>query len=291
VPRWLVWTISVVGFALIGRWTINSALVVLGPEINYPDWFRASRDYVEIGVATGILGTIAYYEGPTRIGFAGTTSINVRQSLQGIFVVLGLGQVVYEGFARALMGAVRHGILPYNNFVVGSPNEAPDVFHHILWSIHAGWVEEIIVVGLTFFLLKRAPRSIGGKPLWMTGWATAITIAVRVSYHTYQGLMIIPMILLGWLFVRLYRTTGTIIPLITVHVMWDVFDLIAHTRWQQIVVLVSVYVLSELITKGTGEFSGLGSPNFPYRDDRWHGYYWARWRWEKTPEFPRRPQL
>jgi hypothetical protein len=264
---------------------MNSAVVVLGQEIHYPDWFEASRDYVEIGIATGILGTIAYHEGPMKIGFTGAASLNVRQSLHGIFVILGLGFVAYGSFLLAIMSAVTRGILPVNNFVLGFPNEPPDVLQQILWSIHAGWVEEIIVVGLTFFLLKRAPWQIGGKPIWMTGWATAISIAIRLSYHTYHGLMVIPMILTGWLFVRLYRTTGTIIPLIIVHVTWNVVDLITHTGWQRIIFLVSVYVLAELLTKGTGDFAGLGFPNFPYRDDRWRGYYWARWRWEKNPEF------
>lgn len=264
---------------------MNSALVALEHEIQYPDWLRASRDYVEIGIATGILGAIAYYEGPTKIGFTGTASLNVRQSLQGTFVILGLGSVAYGGLLLVLASAVVHGVLPANNVVFGFPNPSPDVFHRILWSIHAGWVEEIIVVGLTFFLLKRAPWQIGSKPLWMTGWATAITIAIRVSYHTYHGLMAIPIILLGWLFVRLYRTTGTIIPLIIVHATWDLFGLIAHFAWQRMIFLVIVYALSELATKGTGDFAGMGFPNFPYRDDRWHGYYWARWRWEKNPEF------
>ena len=285
MPRWLVWAISVVGFALIGRWTMNSALAVLGHELHYPDWFESSRQYLEMGIATAILAAIAYYEGPRKIGLVGGLSLNVRQTLHGIFVVLGLGQMAYGIFFLILVGAARRGILPANSFVFGVPNEPPDVVMHIWWSVHAGWVEEIIVIGLVFFLLKRVPWHIGGTPLWMTGWATAITITIRVSYHTYHGLMVIPMMLTGWLFVRLYRTTGTIIPVIIVHVVWDVLDLIAHTPWQRAVFIAIVYGLSELVTKGTGEFAALGFPHFPYSDDRWRGVYWAQWRWEKTPAF------
>jgi hypothetical protein len=287
MPRWLLWTLSVVAFAIVGRWALNCTFVLAGHRIDYPEWFEESRDYGESAIAILILIIIVFYEGRDKMGVVGGLAYNVRASAQGTFATLAIGLTAYMVIYKLLTILATTGVLPANETLLfGIPNDAPDVYHHILWSIHAGITEEIIVVGLTFFLLRRGSWEIGGKPFWLTGWATAITIAIRLSYHTYHGLMIIPMILTGWLFVRLYRATGSIIPLIVVHIMWDLFGLIAPNVWEQLASLIFLAILTEILTKGPSGLGQFGFPHFLGKDDKWPGFYWASWRWERGIEKP-----
>jgi hypothetical protein len=285
MPRWITWTISSVAFVLIGRWVVNSAFALAGHPLDYADWFEESRNYVEMMLAAGIAWAIIHFEGPKQIGFTRPIALNVRASLQGTYVILALGMSAYATFSFVVVGFAGVNEIPTDNPVLfGIPNEPPETWHHILRSAHAGWVEEIVVVGLVFFLLKRTPWEIGGTPMWMTGWATAITIVIRLSYHTYHGLMVIPMILIGWLLVRLYRTTDSIVPLIVVHLAWDMFGLAADSTLQRSAAVVAIIVLVELVTKGASEFSALGFPRLLFWDEKWPGHYWGRWRWDKTPQ-------
>jgi hypothetical protein len=286
MPRWLVWTISIVGFALIGRWVLNSAMAMTGSRIPYPDWFRASRDYVEMVIAAGIVGTIVYYEGWNRAAFAGSRAHNVRAGLQGSYVIFIIGGLAYSAFFLLMIGAVVTGTLPDGELVFGIPNEPPSVYEHILWSVHAGWVEETMLISLMFFLFRRSQWTINGVAFWMTGWATAIITVVRMSYHTYHGLMVIPMILTGWLFVRLYRQHDSVVPVIMVHVVWDLFGITGNEITDRLIFVGVLLIATDVLTRGAEGFSVLGWPCvLMFRDKRWPGFYWARWRWEKDPEF------
>jgi Type II CAAX prenyl endopeptidase Rce1-like len=285
MPRWLVWTISIIGFAIIARWTLDSAMALAGSPIRYPDWFRASQDYVVMIIAAVIVGVIVYYEGWNRAGFAGSPALNVRAGLQGSSVILAIGGLAYSGMLLLIVGAVATGILPDGKLADGVRNQPPTVYQHILWSVSAGWTEEIILISLMFFLFKRSGWTVGGKEFGMTGWATAITIAVRLSYHTYHGLMVLPVALTGWLFVRLYRQHNSVVPVIMAHIIWDLSGLANDEITDRVIFVTVLLIASEVLTKGADGFSALGLGVSLFRDKRWPGFYWACWRWEKDPAF------
>lgn len=282
MPRWLKWTLAIVACVIVGRWTLNSAMALAGHPIMYPDLFRPWAVIVEMALAAGVLWAVARYKGRKHLGFDGPAPYNVRLSLQWSYVFLALGGFLYSICSLFVLGAVATGVVP--EWLLGLPNEPPTPAVHVLLSIHAGWVEEILVVGLLFFLFREVPWRINGIAFALTGWATAISVAIRVSYHTYQGIWVLPMIATGWAVVRIYRITGTIIPLIVAHIVWDLCGLLVDSRIILFALAVCVLLATELLTKGSSENALVG---LRFRHSRKPPEFcWAAWRWHTPPVSP-----
>ncbi|MFI9823512.1 CPBP family intramembrane glutamic endopeptidase [Streptomyces sp. NPDC052013] len=107
--------------------------------------------------------------------------------------------------------------LGFNLTVV--PEALPDVWWKypvlILSALQNAIVEEVIVVG---YLLRRL-----GQLGWSPGAALAASSVLRGSYHLYQGIGgFIGNMVMGVVFVHLYRRWGRVGPLVVAHTLLDI---------------------------------------------------------------------
>jgi membrane protease YdiL (CAAX protease family) len=98
------------------------------------------------------------------------------------------------------------------------PEALPDVWWRtaVLVMSAAGnaVLEEVVLVG---YLLHRG-RQVG----WSDARATTVSAGLRGAYHLYQGLAgCLGNVVMGLLFARIYRRSGTIIPLLVAHTAID----------------------------------------------------------------------
>ena len=81
-------------------------------------------------------------------------------------------------------------------------------------SLHAGIVEETIALAFTVSTLRQAGRPVPEIVL--------VAVLLRCSYHDYYGPGVIGIAIWAAVFVWLYLRLGSIIPLVIVHILWDV---------------------------------------------------------------------
>ena len=80
-------------------------------------------------------------------------------------------------------------------------------------SVAAGVIEETVVLAFVVTTLRQA-----GRPL---AEILAVAVLLRCSYHDYYGLGVIGIAVWAAVFVWLFLRTGSVIPLIVVHFLWD----------------------------------------------------------------------
>lgn len=83
----------------------------------------------------------------------------------------------------------------------------------LLSAVVAGVVEEVVVLGYLVHRLEQRG--------WTPGGVLLLAATVRVSYHLYYGLDVLPFV--GWAVVSvlLYRRRRRLLPFIAVHALWD----------------------------------------------------------------------
>jgi hypothetical protein len=267
--RYPVWIMSGVAFVVLASWIVNSAMAEFGHPLVYPSWLFDNRNYIEMFLAAGIVLVMTLYRGPEKGGLAGSFEYNVRAVLHAMALFIVGAVVVWKLFGWMAVGAVASGDIPRSVLGGSFTNIDPTNYQYVLWSAHAA-TEEIFVVGFLFFLFDRVPWRIKNVPFALTGWATAVSILIRVSYHTYHEIYMIPIALVGWAMVRMYRATGSLIPLMITHTYWD---LLVHYVGDESSQLIGAGVFAALmfvLTKGPNNpFSILG-----FGKTR----YWADWR-------------
>ncbi|MGW3951523.1 CPBP family intramembrane glutamic endopeptidase [Streptomyces sp. NPDC004752] len=126
----------------------------------------------------------------------------------GVAAVIGGAGIAFYLAARSL---------GFNLTVV--PEALPDVWWKypvlILSALQNAILEEVIVVG---YLLRRL-----GQLGWSPGTALAASSALRGSYHLYQGIGgFIGNMVMGVVFVHLYRRWGRVGPLVVAHSLLDI---------------------------------------------------------------------
>ncbi len=96
---------------------------------------------------------------------------------------------------------------------VTTPPEAVYLLPLLVSAVVAGVVEEVVVLG---FLVHRLEQR-----GWTPGGVLLLAASVRVSYHLYYGLEVLPLV--GWAVVSvlLYRRRRRLLPFIAVHALWD----------------------------------------------------------------------
>lgn len=87
------------------------------------------------------------------------------------------------------------------------------VIYTMAASLAAGIVEETVVLAFVVTTLRQA-----GRPL---AEITAVAVLLRCSYHDYYGIGVIGIAVWAALFVWLFLRSGSVLPLIIVHVLWD----------------------------------------------------------------------
>ena len=114
--------------------------------------------------------------------------------------------------ASCVVGMVITGQLASGSIPAG-PTNAANLLYDAATSINAGITEELVVLGFLVATLVAARR----KPAEIL----AVAVVLRVSYHLYYGPGALGITLWAALFAWLFWRTRSLVPLIAVHVWWD----------------------------------------------------------------------
>lgn len=284
----MLWTLALSGGAIIANWLIDSVMVSFGFGVYYAEWFTMVREIAPIPCAIGILVVLTVYEGRTVMGLARrSAAVQFRASAEWtstVFIALAALYLVSK-VGILLWPSLQEGIS-----MRGGGGEPSPLWFNLVASLHAGIIEEIIVIALGYRLLELLPWTIRGKQFALTGWATAILVAIRTGYHTYQGMYALAVIGFGWLSVRLYRHTRLILPLILAHVAYDVFASaipipavlgfagVFAENLAAMALGMAILLLLMALTRGPEDevLIGFRSRKPKHRSE----YFWANWRWQ-----------
>lgn len=213
--RWAAWASIVVLF--IWGWGGGTVRAVdalmngtrtptpLGPDTVFVQTLAVASD---IALAATAIGLIFVFRG----GFAPPApwvTISPRTYLYAIPValaVLTLGMGIMQ--APTLVG------IPFQPF----PSQHVDgILANVLWGITlamAGPTEEAVLLGLVVTALRRSGYS----------WTVVgiVAVLVRIPFHLYYGWGAILLAVWALLFVALYRRTGTIVPMVIAHTVFNI---------------------------------------------------------------------
>ena len=157
---------------------------------------------------------------PATLGFSWPRR---RDGRQGAAQSLRIG---VWAIAALLAGGAVTGVLAMGN-KLGQPahqNAAYLVFA-LAASLTAGLVEETVVLAFVVTTLRQARRP--------TAEIVLVAVLLRCSYHDYYGVGVIGIALWAAVFVWLFLRTGSVLPLIVVHVLWDANIFLAQ-RWHEL---------------------------------------------------------
>ncbi|HVB41226.1 MAG TPA: CPBP family intramembrane glutamic endopeptidase [Streptosporangiaceae bacterium] len=144
---------------------------------------------------------------PRQLGFGMPRKASGRPALGQSFRVgaWALAALVLGGAVTALLATGR----------LGQPARSDNSYllYATAASVAAGVVEECVVLAFVVTTLRQA-----GRPLLEI---TLVAVALRCSYHDYYGLGVAGIALWAAVFVWLFLRTGSVLPLIVMHFLWD----------------------------------------------------------------------
>ena len=129
----------------------------------------------------------------------------------------GAGQslrIAVWAISALLAGGAVTGILAMGN-KLGQPahQDTSYMIFTVVASLTAGIVEETVVLAFVVTTLRQARRPLPEIVL--------VAVLLRCSYHDYYGLGVLGIAVWAAIFVWLFLRTGSVLPLIVVHVLWD----------------------------------------------------------------------
>jgi membrane protease YdiL (CAAX protease family) len=119
------------------------------------------------------------------------------------------------------------GSLVTSALATGSYNSPSDINAAFLAysstaALNAGIVEEMVVLGFVLVTLQQARR-----PMWEI---LLVALVLRGSYHIYYGPGVVGIFIWASVFIWLYLRTRSLVPIITVHFLWDL-TVFMTLRW------------------------------------------------------------
>jgi len=150
----------------------------------------------------------------------------VAQSLRiGIWAVLAL----------LAGGAVTTALAMGNKLAQPAHQDASYLIYAVGAAVTAGVVEEMVVLAFVVTTLRQAARPLPEIVL--------VAVLLRCSYHDYYGLGVLGIAVWATVFIWLFLRTGSILPLIVVHIAWDA-NIFLGQRWHAIpLASANVYLL------------------------------------------------
>ncbi len=106
-------------------------------------------------------------------------------------------------------------------------------------SLNAGIVEEMVALAFVVTTLRQAHRPVPEIVI--------VAVLLRCAYHDYYGLGVVGIAVWASIFIWLFLRTGSVLPLIAVHVLWDASIFLAQ-RWHFVVAAQFVVVVLVLAT-------------------------------------------
>jgi membrane protease YdiL (CAAX protease family) len=157
---------------------------------------------------------------PAWLGFSWPRRRDGRQS-----AAQSLRIGVWAGVAL-LAGGTITGVLAMGN-KLGQPAhpDAAYLAYTLAASLTAGLVEETVVLAFVVTTLRQARRP--------TAEILLVAVLLRCSYHDYYGLGVIGIAMWAAIFVWLFLRTGSVLPMIVVHVLWDA-NVFLSQRWHEL---------------------------------------------------------
>jgi membrane protease YdiL (CAAX protease family) len=119
-------------------------------------------------------------------------------------------------------GAVTVGLAMGHSLGQPAHQDAAYLVYSIAASLTAGVVEETIVLAFVVSTLRQARRPMPE--------IAVVAVLLRCSYHDYYALGVLGIAVWALAFVWIYLRSGSILPLIVVHVLWDSSIFLAD-RW------------------------------------------------------------
>jgi membrane protease YdiL (CAAX protease family) len=102
----------------------------------------------------------------------------------------------------------------------------PDASFYLLFgtaaSIAAGVIEEVVVLAFVVSTLRQARRPLPE--------IVVVAVLLRCSYHDYYGPGVVGIAVWAIVFIWLYLRLGSVMPLIVVHILWDILGFYAMNK-------------------------------------------------------------
>ena len=136
-------------------------------------------------------------------------------------------------------GAITSALAMGNKLGQPAHQDAAYLIYTLAASLAAGIVEETVVLAFVVTTLRQASRPMAEIVL--------VAVLLRCSYHDYYGLGVIGIAIWASVFVWLFLRTGSVLPLIVVHVLWD-STIFLSQRWNELRVATAyIWILLVLI--------------------------------------------
>jgi membrane protease YdiL (CAAX protease family) len=122
-------------------------------------------------------------------------------------------------------GAITSALAMGNKLGQPPHQDAAYLMYTVGASLTAGIVEETAVLAFVVSTLRQARRPLPEIVL--------VAVLLRCSYHDYYGLGVVGIAVWAAIFVWLFLRTGSVLPLIIVHVLWDT-NIFLGQRWHEV---------------------------------------------------------
>jgi hypothetical protein len=192
------------GFAFAGR---------IDPETPAGSWAVYLPGVVDELAMAGLAIAVVLLIVRARGGRAADLGLRVRRTEAGRARWWAEVRLGAWALLACIVGMVITGQFATDSIPAG-PTNAANLLYDAATSINAGITEELVVLGFLVATLLFARR----RPLEIF----AVAIVLRVSYHLYYGPGAIGITGGAALFAWLFWRTRSLVPLILVHVAWDV---------------------------------------------------------------------
>ena len=171
---------------------------------------------------------------PSWLGFSWPRR---RDGRQGTAQSLRIG--VWAIAALLAGGAITRALAMGNKLGQPAHQDISYLVYSLAASLAAGIVEETVVLAFVVTTLRQARRP--------TAEILLVAVVLRCSYHDYYGVGVIGIALWAAIFVWLFLRTGSVLPLIVVHVLWDA-NIFLGQRWHEVqVATATAWILLVLV--------------------------------------------
>lgn len=219
LPRWAEFTVVVGG--AFGYFIVSALFVAFHPDlITKPH--HTNGTLIALGIAEtvmfAVLGSFLWVRGwtPSRVGLKPTwpeTGTGVGLA----FVAYMAYFAAWFAFALLAPGLLQSAL----HVVVVTPGISLATALIIPWI--NGFYEELFVAGYIITALKDR------RSLW---FAVNVSVAIRLLYHLYQGVLgVVVIVPLGLVFGYWYARNGRLWPLIVAHAVIDLIGMLANVKW------------------------------------------------------------
>ncbi len=127
--------------------------------------------------------------------------------------------------ALAVGGAITVGLAAGHHLVQPARQDYSYLLSGVASSLAAGIVEELAVLAFVVTTLRQARRPLPEIVI--------VAVLLRCSYHDYYGLGVVGIAVWAAILIWLFLRTGSVLPMVVVHIFWDVCIFLSQ-RWSAI---------------------------------------------------------